>query len=78
MLIELESVYGDKIIHGKYLTPNTLQHAMDEILKTVEERDFFSVFCARYGYEELQSTDPVPVDYVMDLDTHILIKPKHK
>ena len=76
MLIELESAYGDKLIHGKYLTKNTLQCAMDEILKSVAEKDFLSVFCARFGYEELQNSDTLRVDYVIDLDTHLLIKPK--
>lgn len=78
MLIELESIYGDKIIHGKHLTRRNLQHALDEILKAVGERDFLSVFCARYGYEELQYADTIKVDYVIDLDVHLLIEPKYE
>ncbi len=78
MLIELESAYGDKIIHGKYLTKSNLQHALDEILNAVEKQDFLSVFCARYGYEELQYTDTIQVDYIIDLDTYLLIEPKYE
>ena len=77
MLIELESVYGDKIIHGKHLTKNELQSAMKEILENSAETDFLSVFCSRFGYEELPYTDAVQVDYIIDLDTHLLINPQY-
>ncbi len=77
MLIELESVYGDKLLHGGRLEREELQNAIKEILQTVAERDFPSAFCARYGYEELPYSDITCVDYVIDLDTHLLIKPKY-
>ena len=76
MLIELESVYGDKIIQGKHLTPNELQSAIKEILENSSETDFISVFCSRFGYEELPYI-PIQVDYRIDLDTHLLIKPQY-
>ena len=78
MLIELESVYGDKLIHGGHLEREELQNAIKEILQTVTEKDFLSAFCARYGYEELPYTGTTCVDYVIDLDTHLLTKPKYK
>ena len=78
MLIELESAYGDQLIYGKHLTKSELQSAMNEILKTTDERDFLSVFRARYGYEELQFINTTRVDYVIDLDTHLLIEPKYE
>lgn len=78
MLIELESAYGDKLIHGKHLTKCELQCAMNEILKIIDERDFLPVFCARYGYEELQYNNTIRVDYVIDLDTHLLIESKYE
>ena len=77
MLIELESVYGDRIIHGKHFGKKDLRKALDEILNAADERAFISVFCARYGYEEVQCSDDVQVDYIIDLDTHRLIKPKY-
>ena len=77
MLIEIESAYGDKLIHGNHLDREELQNALKEILKAVSEKDFPAVFCARYGYEELLYSDAVYVDYTIDLDTHFLIKPKH-
>ena len=77
MLIEIESAYGDKLIRGSRLDREALQNALKEILQTVSEKDFLSVFCTRYGYEELPYSDTIRVDYVLDLDTHLLIKPKY-
>ena len=77
MLIEIESAYGDKLIHGSHLDREELQNALKEILQAVSEKDFPSVFCAHYGYEELPYSDTVHVDYTIDLDTHLLIKPKY-
>ena len=76
MLIELESVYGDKLIHGGHLRREELQNAIKDILQTVTEKDFPTAFCARYGYEELPYTGIDCVDYVIDLDTHLVMKPK--
>ena len=77
MLIEIESAYGDKLIRGSHLDREALQNALKEILPTVSEKDFLSVFCTRYGYEELPYSDTILVDYIFDLDTHLLIKPKY-
>jgi predicted nucleic-acid-binding Zn-ribbon protein len=73
----LGSIYGDKLIHGSHLDRDELQTALKQILQTFTEKDFLSVFCTRYGYEELPNSDTVRVDYIIDLDTHLLIKPKY-
>lgn len=77
MLIQLESVYGDKLIHGSHLDGDELRNALKDILQKVTEKHFLSVFCARYGYEELPYSDTVRVDYIFDLDTHLLIKTRY-
>ncbi|MBE6566627.1 MAG: hypothetical protein E7659_05945 [Ruminococcaceae bacterium] len=77
MLIEIESAYGDKIIHGRHLSINELKSAMEEILEIVNEKDFTSVFCSRFQYEEIPHSNDIRVDYRMDLDTHLLIKPEY-
>lgn len=77
MLIELESVYGDKLIHGSHLDKDELQNAITEIPQTVTEKEFLCTFCARYGYEELPYSNAVRVDYIIDLDTHLLIKAQY-
>lgn len=78
MLIELESIYGDKLIHGSHLDRDELQTALKEILQTATEKEFLAVFCVRYGYEELPYSNTVCADYTIDLDTHLLIKPKYR
>lgn len=78
MLIELESVYGDKIIHGRHLERLELKNTISELLRTVDEREFPSILCSRYGYEEVPYSDNIRVDYIIDLDAHLLIKPKYK
>ena len=78
MLIELEPVYGDQIIFGQYFDRNDLQKMMEDLLKIISEQDFSSAFCARYGYEEITCSDTIRVDYIIDLDTHRLIKPKYE
>ena len=77
MLIELESAFGDKIIQGEYISKTKLRNALNEILKVVDEQNFLSVFCEHYGYEEIQCENFVRVDYVIDLDTHLIIEPKY-
>ena len=62
---------------SSYIDRDELQEAINEILQIVSEKEFLSVFCARYGYEELPYSSTVRVDYTIDLDTHLLIKPKY-
>ena len=77
MLIEIESAYGDKIIHGRRLNICELKKTMEEILEIVNEKDFTSVFCSRFQYEEIPHSNDIRVDYKMDLDTHLLFKPEY-
>ena len=74
MLIEIESVYGDKIIHGRHFNINELENAIKELLETVNEKNFVPAFCSRFQYEEIPYSDHIPVDYTIDLDTHLLFK----
>ena len=43
MLIEIESIYGNKLIHGSHLDREELQNALKEILQTVSEKDFLKL-----------------------------------
>jgi len=76
MLIEIESVYGDKIICGRYLNIDEVENAMKEILEIVNEKDFTPVFCSRFQYEVIPYSNDIRVDYRIDLDTHLLFKPE--
>ncbi len=75
MLIELESAYGDRRICGKKLEEWEIAEAMDLFLENGEEESFLPKFCARFGYAEVQRRKNCRVDYIIDLDTHLLIKP---
>ncbi len=77
MLIEIESAYGDKHIRGKRLTHNELDRITRDLIVAVGERGFVSAFCSRYGHEEIPFSPHVMVDYVIDLDTHMILKPKY-
>lgn len=77
MILEIESVYGDAIIHGKHFCESDLRTIVKELLSYVNESEFVSNFCMRYEYELLPYDDNIKVDYIIDLDTHLLIKPKY-
>lgn len=76
MIIEIEAYFGDKLIWGKQINESTLRKVTKELLSQVSEEDFTSAFCARFGYTPLPYDDTVTVDYTIDLDTHLVIKPK--
>lgn len=77
MLIEVESVYGDTLLYGKHLSSSELRAQVNRILSEAGEEDFISIFCARCQYEELPHSSDQSVDYVIDLDAHLVYSPKH-
>ena len=77
MKLYIESVYGDIIIHGKRIEDEELREITKELLNLVGEKEFSSAFIMRYGYEELPFDIHTKVDYVIDLDTHLVYKPKY-
>lgn len=77
MTIELESVYDNILLYGRNLKLNELQAIMEELLVLVGEKDFIFYFCMRYKYEIIPYDINIKVDYVIDLDTHTINKPKY-
>ncbi len=77
MILEIESVYGDAIIHGKYFNGNELRTIVKELLTYADESEFVSIFCKRYGFELIPDSKDIKVDYTIDLDTHMVIQPKY-
>jgi len=77
MIIEIESVYDNILLYGRNLKLNELQIIMKELLVLVGEKDFIFSFCMRYKYEIIPYDINIKVDYVIDLDTHTIIKPKY-
>ena len=74
MLIEIESVYEDAIIHGKSLSRQELQTITKELITEVGEENFINTFCLRFNYEKLTHNSNIHSDYIIDLDTHIIKK----
>ena len=77
MILEIESIYGNVIIHGKHFNGNELRTIVKEMLTYVSESEFTSAFCLRYGFEAIPFSENIKVDYTIDLDTHMVIKPKY-
>ena len=77
MILRIESVYGDVLLHGQTLGESELRQKMKELLNTVSEKEFPSAFGMRYGYEVLPFDPHMKADYVMDLDTHYVYKPEY-
>ena len=73
MIIEIESAYGNALLHGKALTKRELTVIVKEILSAVSERDFTAVFCAQYSYEPITCSSPINADHTIDLDTHLVL-----
>ena len=76
MIIEIESYTGDMMLWGKKIGERRLQAIVKELLTIVSEDDFPSAFCSRLGYESIPYDETLVADYVIDLDTHLVIRPK--
>lgn len=74
MILEIESAFGDVLLHGKSFGESELRQMAKELFNLVSERDFPSVFCARYGFAVLPYDADIQADYTIDLDTHLVIK----
>ena len=74
MILEIESSYGDLLIHGKNITEVELRAAVKELLTLVNEEEFPSAFCLRHNFEPLPYDSDTQVDFTIDLDTHWVIK----
>ncbi len=77
MLVEIESFWGDKIISGKKCSEKELRQKMNEVLKITETEEFTAIFCRMFQFEENNFSDEVRVDFVIDLDTHLIFVPKY-
>ncbi len=70
MLIEIESFYGNHLLHGKKLKVSEVK-AFIKSMGGID--DPVSLFCARFAYEELPYREDIRVDLTIDLDTHRVI-----
>ena len=77
MILEIESVSGDVLLYGKRLCEAELRERVESLLGLVDEEEFPSAFCLRYGYETIEYDPNLKIDFVIDLDTHWVYKPKY-
>lgn len=78
MIIEIESFFGDCLLHGPRTDDMTLRSRMNELIALTDMKDFVKLFCVRYGYEILPWDETVQVDYVMDLDIYRIYRPRYE
>ena len=74
MIIEIESVFGDVLVHGKYCNESELRKQVKYILSLIDEAEFTDAFCMRFGYERLSYTEQTEIDFHIDLDTHMVLR----
>lgn len=77
MLVEIESVYGNRLLHGKRIKLSEIKLLLENLFEIVDEKDFVAISCARLGFEELPYDEKQDVDYVIDLSTYKIYKPQY-
>ena len=75
MILHIESVYGDTILHTNFIEETELRKKTIELLNLVGEKEFPSAFCLRYNCSTINYEDNIKVDYIIDLDTALVYKP---
>lgn len=74
MILEIESAYGDLLLHGKNITEVELRASVKELLTLVNEENFPAAFCLRHNFEPLPYDSDIQANFTIDLDTHWVIK----
>jgi len=77
LLIRIDSFFGDKLISGARCTEKDLKEKFDKIIKVAEATEFTALFCRTFQFEELSTDAYIRVDYVIDLDTHLVYAPRY-
>jgi hypothetical protein len=77
LLVEIESIWGNKILSGKKCSKIELWQKMNDALKFTGTEEFTAIFCRMFLFEEINFSDNVRVDFIIDLDTHLVFAPKY-
>lgn len=80
MLIYIEKYPKDRMLSGPKCSVSELKKRVLSILTEAETKDFISIFCARYNFEELPLVklpinENIKVDYYIDIDAGLVHKP---
>ena len=76
MIIEIESYLGNRMLFGKSISEYELRKLINQILLQTDENQFLYWLCSRYNFEKIKFSNEIEADYVVDLDTHEIYKPK--
>lgn len=82
MLIYIEMYSGDRLLNGPKCSVSELKKRLAKILAEAETKDFISIFCARYNFEELSLgnasvNENIEVDYYIDIDAALVMAPAY-
>ena len=77
MIIEIESYLGDKLLSGKKCTEKELREKFKKALKVSQDENFLRIFCSMFKFEGIPFDENIEVDYVIDLDTHLVYTPDY-
>jgi len=77
MLIYIESFWGDRLISGKKCTENEVRKKFKEAVKITETADFTALFCRIFQFDEYPLAKDIQVDFIIDLDTHLVYRPHY-
>ena len=77
MLVYVESYWGDKLITGKKCTENELRKKFKKAVVITQTEEFTALFCRMFHFDELPLDKDIKVDYIIDLDTHLVYAPSY-
>lgn len=82
MLIFIEVYPKDRLLSGPKCSVSELKKRVSNILTEAATKDFISIFCARYNFEELPLdnlpiNENIEVDYYIDIDAALVYKPSY-
>ena len=67
MLIYIEMYQKDRLLNGPKCSVSELKKRLAKILAEAETKDFISIFCARYNFEEMP-LDNVPINENIEVE----------
>lgn len=70
MFVEIESIWGDKLIFGKECAEKELRKKMNRVLELTGSEGFTACFCRMYQFGVYPRLAADKIDFVIDLDTH--------
>ncbi|MCL2545406.1 MAG: hypothetical protein FWE77_05745 [Clostridia bacterium] len=75
-MVYIESYFGDALIAGKKCSERELREKAKKALELSEANNFVALFCRMFKFEEHPLQKDVQVDFVIDLDTHLVYAPR--